>query len=71
MSGSASVGAAAANCSLICVEQIERHAVVGDPLEVGVGGRQIGHAERPQPGLGRFGIIQTRAKAVDVDHDSA
>jgi hypothetical protein len=52
-------------------QEIERDAVVGHPREVGVGGRQIGHAERPKPRLGRKGIIETRTKAVDVDHDSA
>ena len=52
-------------------QQVERHAVVGHPREIGVGGRQIGHAERSQPRLSRLCIVETGAKAVDVDHDSA
>jgi hypothetical protein len=41
----------------------------GHPREVGVRRRQILDAQRTQPGFGFVGVVQTRAKAVNVDHD--
>jgi hypothetical protein len=35
-----------------------------------VRGGQILDAQRAQPGLGFVSVVKTRAKAVNVDHDS-
>ena len=52
-------------------EQVERHAVVGHAREIGVGGWKVGDAERAQPRFCGLRVVETGAKAVDVDHDSA